>query len=297
MKITTLNFTLQALNNLYLPEYKGSTFRGAFGHALKNTVCVVSHGECGRCLLREKCAYPYLFETFNEHDQQVVHPFVMLPPLTPKALFLHGEELKMSVTLFGKGIEYAAYIIYAFIKLGRRGVGMGKGKFDVTDVHIINNNQKTVVYSAKSGTVNTKCPLIDLSKIEYKHIERVTLHFITTTAIKEKGRINFNPDLPAIIKSIKRRLKALSFFHNGNMDWQYPEFTGEIVKTASMLQKNYWIRYSSRQNKRIGFDGFTGKITFEGDLTPYSRFLEAGKYIHIGRGTVYGMGKYELELE
>jgi hypothetical protein len=34
-----------------LPPYKGSAFRGVFGHALKRVVCAVRQPECRDCLL------------------------------------------------------------------------------------------------------------------------------------------------------------------------------------------------------------------------------------------------------
>jgi len=37
-----------------LPYYKGSTFRGVFGHALKKVVCALRRQDCYGCLLREK---------------------------------------------------------------------------------------------------------------------------------------------------------------------------------------------------------------------------------------------------
>jgi len=40
--------------------------------------------------------------------------------------------------------------------------------------------------------------------------------------------------------------------------------------------------------------GFLGEITFEGELTEFLPFLKLGEYLHIGKGTVYGLGKYEI---
>jgi len=56
-------FHLRATTELILPPYKGSTLRGAFGTVVKDTVCVVDHRDCERCILKSKCAYPYIFDT------------------------------------------------------------------------------------------------------------------------------------------------------------------------------------------------------------------------------------------
>lgn len=46
-----------------LPTFPGSAWRGAFGHALKKTACVVRDTPCSQCLLKNACAYSYIFET------------------------------------------------------------------------------------------------------------------------------------------------------------------------------------------------------------------------------------------
>jgi CRISPR/Cas system endoribonuclease Cas6 (RAMP superfamily) len=40
--------------------------------------------------------------------------------------------------------------------------------------------------------------------------------------------------------------------------------------------------------------GFLGDITFEGDLAEFLPVIKLGEFLHVGKGTVYGMGKYEM---
>lgn len=40
--------------------------------------------------------------------------------------------------------------------------------------------------------------------------------------------------------------------------------------------------------------GFIGSITFEGGLESFLPFLLVGEYIHVGKGTSFGLGKYEI---
>jgi hypothetical protein len=44
-----------------LPPFKGSTFRGVFGRALKEVVCALKRQECPTCLLRSQCVYTQVF--------------------------------------------------------------------------------------------------------------------------------------------------------------------------------------------------------------------------------------------
>jgi hypothetical protein len=76
----------RAADPVRLPEYAGSTWRGALGHALKRTVCVTHEPRCPACLLYTSCAYSYVFETPPPPGTAKMrlypaapHPFVIEP--------------------------------------------------------------------------------------------------------------------------------------------------------------------------------------------------------------------------
>ncbi|HWP57513.1 MAG TPA: hypothetical protein VNL14_06490, partial [Candidatus Acidoferrales bacterium] len=114
---------------LALPSYAGSMFRGAFGRALQEAVCVTRTYDCPDCLLRERCLYPYVFETPPPAGARVMrkytaapHPFVFEVPeggrIAPAA-----EPLVLGLTLFGKALGHIPHFIFALERLGRRGLG------------------------------------------------------------------------------------------------------------------------------------------------------------------------------
>ena len=122
----------QARQQLRLPPYKGSTFRGAFGIAFKRAVCIVQHGDCARCLVRAQCVYPYIFDTPVDNAQGIFrgyqnapHPYVIEPPLETKTDYAPGDGFAIGLTLIGKALDYVPYFIYAFQRLGETGVGRG----------------------------------------------------------------------------------------------------------------------------------------------------------------------------
>jgi hypothetical protein len=88
LDIACYRLVLRAEHNCSLPVFLGSTLRGAFGHALKQAVCVMPHKDCERCMVQDRCLYPYLFETpapkgagMLEGQQHAPHPFILTPPL------------------------------------------------------------------------------------------------------------------------------------------------------------------------------------------------------------------------
>jgi len=91
--------TWKAMEIIVENYFKGSTFRGKFGHILKRTICIMSHRNCANCQIHGQCAYPYLFETQQNNGQSIPRPFVIEPPLTRKRFFLRDEPLYFHLVL------------------------------------------------------------------------------------------------------------------------------------------------------------------------------------------------------
>ena len=84
---TQYRFTIEALEPLRLNAFAGSTLRGGFGHVFKRVVCTWPPADCPRCLLKNTCSYPYIFETAPPPGSaelrgldQVPRPYVIEPP-------------------------------------------------------------------------------------------------------------------------------------------------------------------------------------------------------------------------
>ena len=105
LEIARFELRLAARQSAVLPAFLGSTLRGAFGHALKQAVCVMEHRDCDRCLVADRCPYPYLFETpvpsnvpqLTGHSH-APHPFILLPP-PPRELMAGNTGLLKSLPL------------------------------------------------------------------------------------------------------------------------------------------------------------------------------------------------------
>lgn len=102
MKLSKFRFIIRPMGELILPPYKGSTFRGGFGHALKRAVCMDREGECAKCVLRSECIYSYVFETSMSQvtgegerlkGDYVPHPFVIEPPLDERQHYGTDDNL------------------------------------------------------------------------------------------------------------------------------------------------------------------------------------------------------------
>jgi len=310
MKLSKYRFTIKPTRELILPPYKGSTFRGGFGHAFRHAVCIEQEKKCPECSVRSKCVYSYVFETSVTHeegkqqDKDVPHPFIIEPPIDERRHYGIDDRLDFILILIGRAVDYMPYFIFAFEEVGRVGVGKNNGQYSLEKVIGMNNGEETLIYDGKSHfrddfhTIDSNA-IINVGELPDSH--RVKLRFLTPARIKYNGKFIDDANFEVVIRNLLRRLSSLAEIHCGEkweLDWKgLIERTKEIKTVHSDLVWKDWERYSQRQDTKLKMGGFLGEITFEGDLDEFMPFLKLGEYLHIGKGTVFGLGKYEIISE
>jgi CRISPR-associated endoribonuclease Cas6 len=301
---------LQARDPLQVPPYKGSTLRGGFGIVFKETVCVVEHRDCARCLLRSRCAYPYVFDTPVPEDAARLrkypaapHPFVFLPPLEEKTLYRPGDTLTFDLTLIGKGADFLPYFIYTFERLGeQRGLGKGRGRFWLEAVAWLSpQGEESVIYDGSSKTLRNTFRLVgvqDLAPLALSPLHLLTLHFLTPTRLVYAEALTPVADFHVLLRTLLRRLSNLAYFHCGSeleLDFRgLIAAAAQVATVSSELRWYDWERYSARQDARMKLGGFVGRVTYRGDLRPFLPLLRLGEFVHVGKGTSFGLGKYVI---
>jgi len=308
-------FTLEAIDPIALPEYKGSTFRGAFGNAFKRVVCTLKRTNCRECLLKTRCVYVYVFETTPPEGTKIMgmskyeavpHPFIIEPPFESKRIYNSGDILRFNLILTGKGIDYLPYFIYTFEELGRTGIGKGRGKYRFLMVR----DGDEIIYSIEDKILKTT-PSKELYVSEdfiydaamYGNTDpadTITIRFITPTRIKHQRNLTIRLDFHILITSLLRRLCLLYYFHCDGKEpsWDYKGIIREAKQIATAkdsLVWRDWERYSSRQDVWMKMGGFVGEVTYKGNLGQFIPILEAGSILHVGKGTSFGLGKYEIQ--
>ncbi len=315
IKYQKFNFTIEASESLALPTYKGATFRGAFGNAFRRIVCALKRNDCSECLLKTRCVYVYVFETMppegtammgmDKYDA-VPHPFVIEPPAESRRGYRSGDKICFSLILAGKGIEYLPYFIYTFEELGYIGIGKGKGKYKLQSVEDDSEN----VYSIDSKVLkNTGSKELyireqfescsdDICPGSYD--DTITLRFLTPARIKHQRSLAVKLDFHVLIRSLMRRLCLIYYFHCGGTEpsWDYKglikKAEGVAIEKESLRWQD-WERYSSRQDVRMKMGGVAGEVTYRGNLNPFRDILKAGEILHVGKGTSFGLGRFEIQ--
>jgi len=306
---------IKALDELRLPYYKGSTFRGGFGNMFRRIVCALKRHDCSDCMLKSRCIYAYVFETpppanasiMNMHKyEKIPHPFVIEPPEVDSKLKIKGSEvyepgsiINFNLILIGKAIDYLPYFIYTFDELGKAGIGKGRGRYKLQEVRLDDNS---LVYSEEDKLIRqSEISLIEIPDfMPSDQIESITLRFMTPLRIKYNRDLVVKPEFHILIRNLLRRLGLLYYFHCGNQEpsWNHREIIEHAMNisiTSSSLKWLDWERYSSRQDTRMRLGGIVGEITYTGNLEPFIPLLRAGEILHAGKNTSFGLGRYTIK--
>jgi len=233
------------------------------------------------------------------------HPFILEPPLMIKPEYKPGERLTFDLILIGKAIDYLPHFVFVYQELGKEGIGKERRKYILRKVDSMVDGPLTIFDSRSERFiadfhVRTFADLTN-STNEQKPQKVLSLRFLTPTRIKKEGRFTKEIDFLIIMRNLLRRIILLSELHCGvkpNLGCSRLLKEAEGVKVVSShLRWQDWERYSSRQHTKMKLGGFVGQITFKGELKEFMPLLKLGEYIHIGKGTSFGLGKYEIAGE
>ena len=299
---------------LLLPPYKGSTLRGSFGAAFQQIICSQKERVCLKCMLKHTCPYSYIFETpvppgaeVLKKYQSIPRPFVIEPPEDTRTHYKPGDALSFRLVLIGKGITYLPYFVVAFQRLGELGIGKGRKPFQLKNVNAVNpmtsehwpvfNSIEGKLLENQSYTINGS-QIVEYARKQYGQPSQIEIEFLTMTRLKYEHNFIKHAEFHIIIRNLLRRLSSLAYFHHGHeLDVDIKQLLVKAEQVHIVEDNTRWVdweRFSSRQDRKINLGGIKGKITYEGEMSDFIPLLVLGELTHVGKGTVFGMGKYKL---
>jgi hypothetical protein len=127
---------------------------------------------------------------------------------------------------------------------------------------------------------------------------RLAIEFLTPTRLKFDGNLTCDLEFHILVRNLLRRLSVLSYFHCGRrLDLDFKgliERAMGVTRIKSNLRWVDWERYSARQGTTMLMGGFVGRAELKGPLAEFLPFLRLGELVHVGKGTVMGLGMYQL---
>lgn len=320
-----LRFILISRQDNYLPSIKGSLLRGAFGHALRRTVCVMGPQQpCPSCMLRKQCVYPRLFETLIDPQDQVPRFLRGLPtaprpyifePVDEARFYKADEALTFDLILLGQATELHPYTIFAVSQMAEQGLGVKRMPFRLEKVHwqsasllatapdLRMQNEapppeaewRLLYDGATKVLLDTPTPLLP-ARQSHEPSNPLKVSFLTPARLKFNDSLSADFTFRMLVFKMLRRVLELAHFHapGAHIDWEFHDLlvAADRVKiTARALRWIDWERHSNRQKTEMKMGGFVGEMVIAGNLSPFIELLRVCEIVHVGKGAVFGNGK------
>lgn len=291
-----------ARDAILLPEHSGSTLRGVFGRGLREIACLAGPPACTGCRHPDACIYQAVFESRTPPGAEVLSrnshvspPYVIRSPegrrLSP------GEDFAFRMVLVGHAAAHAAYAIEAFRRMGPRGVGRGRGRFELVEVKEPCPDGSNRHLFAGSRGIERARPHGAQEWIARAHpLEGlpVDIEFETPTELREGGRGGGPPEFASLVRALLRRLSTLSHFHCGGPPRLDVRPWIELASGVDVLEVSTrparWDRWSSRQGRSVPMSGIVGRVRYSPVPAELAPLLWLGEWLHVGKGATSGLG-------
>lgn len=302
-----------------LPVYKGSTFRGAFGNALKKVMCVAHGQHCTSCLLAGSCLYVRTFEpgpcSASSSDRQSIPsppsarqpvplpPYVIEPDPDPTMRFAAGAGFGFNLLLFGEANKHFPYFVYAVDRMGQKGIGRyrngRRSRFTIDriicDGRLLYDGQRQELVSGPYGST------LEMDFGSRQKRGDLTVELLTPLRLKYRNQLQAELPFHLLVRALLRRISSLFIQHGGGepaLDYRGLVARAQQVVTGEEdLRWCDWKRYSSRQEQTMLMGGLLGSITYRQVPDDYLPLFKLGRLLHVGKQTTFGLGAIAYRWE
>lgn len=255
-----------------LPRYKGSAWRGMFGHLLMNKAPEL-YDSIFECRVDE--SHP-----MSRRFAKAPNPYVAYVP-AKRTQFEKGERFQVRLKLIGEAIEALPQLIYLLMDMG--GMGMGREELPLSLVSV-----------SPMGKEEMAIPNKEFSYLRLKL--ETPLQIKVPSGKKEPGPLPF----PVLIHRMVERAALMAHFH-GKMVYS-DDFQAELAlareayDSGKLLHYCSWDRRSNRTGLKNSMGGLVGQALYGQVGRELAPLLDIASQIHLGKGATWGMGKLRAEF-
>lgn len=308
--IQHLTFHCRWTSEARLPDYLGSTLRGAFGWALKRCSCMLKRQQCPTCVLNATCAYAVLFATelYEEKQQGRAvnarpHPLVFRPNNHGAVIGQAEESWDFSLLVIGRASEFLPHVVFSVKTMGEAGIGVGAkhglGRFSVDQV----TADTTTIFDNASGRMGETTEVRSLALGPAKDgVRQLRVHLRTPLRLKQENKLQTELPFHVLIRTALRRMSALEIAYGQEglgepaLDYRGLVRRAEDIRLKeSTLRWRELQRFSNRQRQKVSLSGLMGAALYEGELAEFVPLLDYASQVHVGKQTLFGLGRMDIE--
>jgi hypothetical protein len=303
-----LRFRFRATGELHFPAYKsGNIVRGAFGSIFRKLVCMQSCREAKTCEVHSTCPYALVFEPQAARGKgpsglaDWPRPFVFRAAHLDGSTVRANEAFHFDIHIFDVLDPALEYFVLTFAQLARDGLGPGRGRAELTTVDQLDLHGATSarVYDGGQFKMNElAAPTTWALNEASEPVDRVRVRFVTPTELKSQHQVAERPEFAILFGRLRDRISTLrTLYGPGPLDIDFHgmgERSAEVKMVRCAMKRTDVDRLSSRSGHRHPLGGFVGEAEYEGKLAPFVDYLRLGKWVGVGRQTVWGKGELDV---
>lgn len=300
LPIARYRFVIRITRALHSPPYIGSALRGAFGHALRRAA--VPRGHKIDPLLLQHSPYIHIFETPPRPDiglanpATIPNPYIIEPArIDDRRTYEPGEHYHFDMVLLGQARHHLPLISYAWQQAFASEEGIAQGQGELIDIAVENGHHWYSIYDGSRIEEHT-----NQLTLPQTLPTSATLHISTPLRLQHNGTALGASKLTAqtLLTHLLRRLSLVSQIHLNHTpqaDYAALKTRAAQVHSEKRLTWYDWQRYSNRQQQSMHLGGVIGTWHLNHLTSEHALALHLGQWLHIGKNTTFGLGRYTLD--
>ena len=297
------------IDDFSLPPLQSNVWRSVFGMQLKNMS--LGKTSCPDTLnMSKESLYAYFMETPPPKDAQFMrlyqnapHPYIFACPWRRENTSLSsGDTYHLPFILFGNANALLSVVILAIARAAAQGLGKARGRMRLVKVlqSFPDTGRRQKVFEHGGGLTQPSRWVPEIPEPPKSH--DLIMEFLAPLRLTVKKRV-VNPrhfrEARPLAMNLVRRISMLSAFHEGkalDLDFKALKDSAQRIRLRDRhLTWREQFRYSSRSGTRVPLGGVMGSLELDiSDAEDIWPFLWLGQWVHAGKGTVFGMGRYRL---
>ncbi len=276
LELVPLQILLQCDSDHAMYGYPASSLRGAFGRALEAT-----DPEVFLRLFKPKTPENHPLNEVLPEDPP--RPYILCP--IPLDNSQRQYFIAFHITLIGRAALEMTAVRNAVARMAQDGIGPKKSKFQI--VEMVEGSSLSFFFNPGDS------------------LQRLTIEYLTPMSLQVSGATGHSmlaevPSLPLLVERLWNRAFILNALYTDKIS-----DAAAMVLPAGDSERESWYpvewhvqraKILRKSNNCAGhfLPGWVGHCTYLGNFYHWLPLLRFGQYLHAGRDTAFGSGKYML---
>lgn len=272
---------------------------GEYAIACRSLSCKWFDRDCEYCSTSESCAWFSVFGQKLTSDPSALKRY-QKPPLPfvfsfPKLIASSeaGNNIVVNLVVIGNAIQHLEMLLNGLSKLILSGFAPVTAEIRQIACRDYQGTLPNNVITRSGALVPENLLIMSTDGLINSRFwlgSTLRIQLLSPLRLLENGHAVVRFEFGRFARSVMRRVSALAYYYGeSEFDCDFKELSSQ-VNDAICMEEHFC--YLNVKNKKKS--GITGYGVYAGDFSRLLPFLIIGSYVHVGKGSSFGMGLYNL---